>query len=148
MNTSIEKGDIIAIKISKDLEPVAVEILKVTPDYEKPGNIVRFDYINRSEASPFRRVGYPSEIIRLIRKNPNPAPDPKEPRPYDDKRPGGPGVVTVNGKEYIEKDNTSNKNPSSIVNPNVTTQVHEAVTAPAKPVLRRGKTDKELKEGK
>lgn len=140
MSNSIEKGDILAIKTNRDAEPIAVEVLRVTPDYEKPGNIVRFDYLNRSESSPIRRVGYPYEIVRLIRKNLNPLPDPKAVRPYDDPKVGGPREVTVNGKQYIEKDTMSHTDPALVLTPGVGAQVHEAVSAPAKPVLTRGKS--------
>lgn len=138
MNGSVEKGDIIALTGNR-----RVEVLSVRVDYEKPGQILRFDFIDRSEASPFRRVGYPSEILSILQKNQNKAPDPKAERSYDNAKADPQKVIIVDGKEYVPKNRDGNgKDPANVVNPDVGPQVHEAVKAPAKPVLTRGKTDK------
>lgn len=121
----VEKGDIVALKDGR-----RVEVLSVKLDYEKgPGAIYRFDYIDRTEASPMRRVGYPSEINNILRKNPAPVMDPKMQRPYDD-------------KTHIQKvEVVPGKDPAAIINPAVdNTQVHPAVKTPAKPVVKRGKS--------
>lgn len=123
-NSIVEKGDVVALKDGK-----RVEVLSVKLDHEKgPGAIYRFDYIDRAEASPMRRVGYPSEISSILRKNPNPTTDPLKVRPYDN-------------NTHIQKVQVvPSADPAAIVNTAAQTQVHEAATKPAKPVVSRGKT--------
>lgn len=133
MNQVLEKGDIVALKNGRE-----VEVLTVKPDYEREGAVLRFDYIDRSEASPMRRTAYPSEINRVLRKNPRPAPDPKAQRPYDTPIAEPTKVIIVNGEEFVPKGpGTASKDPGKIINPAAQTQVHQAVTAPAKPVTSR-----------
>lgn len=121
MNQILEVHDIVALKDGRE-----VEVLSIKPDYGQEGGFIRFDYLDRKEASPMRRTAYPSELIRILRKGNVPkAPDPKERRPYDLKDDGAPLPVTI-------------------VNEAANPQVHPAVRAPAKPVLKRGKTDVEV----
>lgn len=119
MESNLEKGDTVALRDGR-----SVEVLKVLPDYEKPGGFIRFDYVDHSEASPMRRTAYPSELLRIVRKTVKKTLDPFAVRPNDDPKPS--------------------PIPVSIVNQEAGPQVHAAVKAPAKPVLKRGKTDKEI----
>jgi len=133
MNMNVEKGDTVALRDGR-----TVVVLGVKPDYEHPGSIIRFDYVNPSERSPMRKTGYPSEILNILKKNPNKAPDPKAERPYDNKKPDPTEVVVLNGEEYIKK-NKNGQTGAPPVTPAVAPQVHPAVTAPAKPVVKRMK---------
>ena len=136
MNMTVEKGDIVALRDGR-----TVEVLSVKPDYEKQGAILRFDFIDRNERSPMRRTEYPSIIINILRKGKQ-APDPKAVRPHDN-RDSIQKVIVVDGKEYIQKDpGITGASPAAVLNQDAGPQVHPAVKAPVKPVLKRGKTDK------
>jgi hypothetical protein len=130
MNMKVEKGDIVALRDGR-----TVEVLSVKPDYEHPGAIVRFDYVDRREASPMRRTDYPSLIINILRKG-QPAIDPKMPRPGDNRAPAPTKVIIVDGKKYIESGPGGPQGPVPLTE-GAGTQVHEAVRAPAKPVTSR-----------
>lgn len=141
MNSKVEKGDTVALRDGR-----SVTVMSVKPDYET-GGFVRFDFIDPSEASPMRRTAYPSDLLQILRKNPTPMPDPKAVRSYDDPEAGPQKVIIVDGQEYISRGPVkANTSPESIINPNAGAQVHQAVKAPAKPVMRRGKTDKQVKQ--
>lgn len=96
MNQQIEKGDILALKDGRE-----VEVLSVKMD----GNeLRRFDFVDRREASAFRRTEYPSAIVRLIRKGVNRSTDPLKERPYDNP------PIPVTKVEVVSDDVTVNKN--------------------------------------
>lgn len=123
INAILEVHDIVALRDGRE-----VEVLSIKPDYGVEGGFIRFDYLDRKEASPMRRTAYPSELRCILRKSTAAkAPDPKVQRPYD------------------LKDQQPSPLPVTVVNEAANPQVHKAVKAPAKPVLRRGKTDVELK---
>lgn len=117
MNMTVEKGDIVAMRDGR-----RVEVLSVRLDGDA---LLRFDYIDRQEVSPMRRTAYPSEMGSILRKAERPPTDPKKVRVYDE---------PVLPPTKVE-----------IVNQDVGPQVHPAVKAPAKPVLRRVKTDTDKK---
>lgn len=159
---TVEKGDTVAIR-SGGVE-TSVEVVSVRPDYERPGHFLRFDYINHAEASPMRRTAWPSDMIRVVRKNQRPAPDPKETRAYDLKDSKGEividgkaylphhtavaGCVIIDGKVFIPKGHvTASPSPEAIINPAAAAaQVHTAVAKPARPVQARIKTDRDGKK--
>lgn len=116
MNATVEKGDVLALKDGRE-----VEVLSVKTNGDE---MYRFDFIDRKEESPMRRTAYPSEILRLIRKNQRPPFDPKVEQSYDN--PKAPPL------------------PVTIVNQDAGPQVHPAVKQPAQPVQRRTKTDQEV----
>lgn len=122
MNQNLEVHDVVALRDGRE-----VEVLSIKPDYGTEGGFIRFDYLDRKEASPMRRTAYPSELLRILRKGQiNKAPDPKEQRTYD------------------LKDQTPPPTPVTIINEGANPQVHPAVKAPAKPVTSRTKTDVEV----
>lgn len=71
----IEKGDIIALKDGRE-----VEVLSIRMDGDR---MLRFDYLDRKEASPMRKTAYPSEIRSLLRKNTRTPFNPKAAQAYD-----------------------------------------------------------------
>lgn len=140
---TVEKGDFVAIKDGHG-GTMEVEVMSVKPDYEK-NSFLRFDYINHQETSPMRRTAWPSDMIRVLRKNPNPLPDPKAIRPYDNPIGGKPdGSVIIDGKVYVPQGKAEvSKDPAAIINPEASqTQVHDAVKSPSKPVGGRIKKSK------
>ncbi len=145
MNGKVEKGDTVAIKDGAG-GTKSVTVMSVKPDYERPGHFLRFDYIDPNESSPMRRTAWPTEMVQIIRKNPNPSPDPKQPRGYDNPTSDPQKVIVVDGREYIQKSPTGQQSPASIINPEAGKQVHLAVGSPAKPVQSRGKTDKQVEK--
>jgi len=115
MNQILEVGDIVALKDGRE-----VEVLSIKKDYSTEGGFIRFDYLNRKEDSPMRRTAYPSDMVRIIRKNQiNKMPDPKERWPHD---------VKDDGKDPL---------PVTVVSQEQKTQVHEPVPAPVK--TKKGK---------
>ena len=134
MLTNIEKGDIVVIK-DPDGATKKVTVLAVKPDYERPGMFIRFDYIDYGEATPMRRTAYPRELLSIVQKTATKALDPKAPRPGDAPSNVPQKAIVIDGKVYIER--TPPTSGSIPVNEAVTSQVHEAVKAPAKPVESR-----------
>jgi hypothetical protein len=134
MLSNIEKGDIVVIK-DPDGATKKVTVLAVKPDYEHPGAFIRFDYIDYGEASPMRRTAYPRELLSIVQKTASKALDPKAPRPGDSAPQGPQKAIVIDGKVYVER--TPPTQGSIPVNEAVTTQVHEAVKSPNKPVESR-----------
>lgn len=133
MLNNLEKGDTVAIR-DENGQTKQVTVLSVKIDYEKPGAFVRFDYINYNEPSPMRRTAYPKELMSIIKKNTVPKIDPLAQRPGDNRPPQK--AVIIDGKTYIQK--TPETTRGVPLNPEASnTQVHKAVTAPAKPVQSR-----------
>lgn len=129
----LEKGDIVALRDGRQ-----VEILSVRMDGD---TILRFDYLDRREPSPMRRTEYPSALGTILRKGEIRNPEPKEVRPYDKKDAITPVII----KDPRQPDALIHGVQSPVeVNEDAGPQVHPAVKAPAKPVLKRGKTDKEV----
>lgn len=89
----LEKGDIVAIKG----RATEVEVQSVRKDGD---HIIRFDYLDRSEASPMRRTAYPSELISILRKNTRNVLPPKAVHPSDHKEFVQPVVVVKKEEGY------------------------------------------------
>ncbi len=137
MLTNIEKGDLVVIKDAQTGTTHTVEVLSVKPDYERPGNFARFDYINRAESSPIRRTAWPKELLNIVRKTAVKAMDPKAQRPSEMNKPSASEEIIINGKRYVQKVDAKSQDLDKVINPEANTQVHEAVKAPAKPVTSR-----------
>lgn len=118
----VEKGDTVALKDGR-----SVEVLKVLQDYDKPGQFVRFDYVDNNEPSPMRRTAWPSDLLRILRKCTKAKLDPKAERPNDN-----PKIPPTD---------------VNIVNKEAAPHVHPAVTKPAQPVLTRNKKDTDKVKG-
>lgn len=131
MNQVLEKGDIVALKNGK-----RVEIQSVRMDGDR---LIRFDYLDRTEASPMRRTAYPSELLQILIKHPKQSPDPKEVRHYDAKE-AVQKVVVVKKEEGYSLDGQPQGDAQIDEALPITSGLkttNEAVVTKAKPVVTR-----------
>lgn len=130
MQMTIEKGDIIALKDGRE-----VEVLSIRMDGDR---MLRFDYLDRREASPMRKTEYPSAIVRLLRKNARKPFDPKAQQAYDDPKNKPQEVIVINGQEYAKTGKVVPVGPE-IINQEAGPQVHAAVKNKPTPITSRNK---------
>lgn len=140
MNQVLERGDVVALK-----NGIQAEVQSVRMDGER---LIRFDYINRSEASPMRRTAYPSELLQVLRKNPNKPPAPTTVRSADHKDHVQKVVVVKKEEGYEVPDASKPAGAVTIeqaapLTPGV--DVPAAVIARPKPVVTRIKRTNKIK---